>query len=91
MIRGRGEFRFLSMVWQELLGLFVLWVMWLVGAAIATVRDLFGIQTRLFSNSDQLSLEIVSSPCGQIYPHSALNSLHVECSTPCLHLRGWAG
>lgn len=37
MIHGRSEYRYLSKVWHELLGLFILWVMWLVGAAIATV------------------------------------------------------
>ncbi|EJC97817.1 uncharacterized protein FOMMEDRAFT_143374 [Fomitiporia mediterranea MF3/22] len=36
MIHGRREYRYLSKVWHELLGLFVLWVLWLVGAAIAT-------------------------------------------------------
>ncbi|KAH8107375.1 hypothetical protein DFH11DRAFT_1637664 [Phellopilus nigrolimitatus] len=36
MIHGRREYRYLSRVWHELLGLFVLWVLWLVGSAIAT-------------------------------------------------------
>lgn len=49
MIHGRLEFRFLSMVWQELLGLFILWVMWLVGAAVATVRSFLDFQTALLT------------------------------------------
>ena len=40
MIHGRREYRYLSKVWHELLGLFVLWILWLVGAAIATVSNL---------------------------------------------------
>lgn len=36
MIHGRYEFRYLSRVWHELTGLFVLWILWLVGAAVAT-------------------------------------------------------
>lgn len=38
MIHGRREYRYLSRVWHELTGLFVLWLFWLVGAAVATVR-----------------------------------------------------
>lgn len=37
MIHGRREYKFLSLVWHELLGLAILWLMWLVGAAVATV------------------------------------------------------
>jgi len=36
MIHGRNEYRFLSRVWHELVGLTILWIMWLVGAAVAT-------------------------------------------------------
>jgi len=36
MIHGRSEYRYLSKVWHELLGLMVLFILWLVGAAIAT-------------------------------------------------------
>lgn len=36
MIHGRGEYRYLSKVWHELTGLVVLWIFWLVGAAVAT-------------------------------------------------------
>ncbi|KAL5519862.1 hypothetical protein ACEPAG_1522 [Sanghuangporus baumii] len=36
MIHGRKEYRYFSRVWHEILGLFILWVLWLVGAAIAT-------------------------------------------------------
>jgi len=36
MIHGRNEYRFLSKVWHELVGLSILWIMWLVGAAVAT-------------------------------------------------------
>ena len=39
MIHGRREYRFLSLVWHELLGLLILWLMWLVGAGVATVRN----------------------------------------------------
>jgi len=36
LIHGKRELRFFSRVWHEALGLFILWIMWLVGAAIAT-------------------------------------------------------
>jgi len=36
MISGMREHRFFSRVWHELLGLFILWILFLVGAAIAT-------------------------------------------------------
>ncbi|KAL5512159.1 hypothetical protein ACEPAG_3444 [Sanghuangporus baumii] len=36
MIHGRREYKFLSLVWHELLGLAILWLLWLVGAAVAT-------------------------------------------------------
>lgn len=36
MIHARHEYKYLSKVWQELLGLFILNVLWLVGAAIST-------------------------------------------------------
>lgn len=30
----------MSKVWHELLGIFILWLLWLIGAAIATVSTL---------------------------------------------------
>ena len=55
MIHGHSDYRFLRHVWHELLGLVVLWIMWLVGAAVTThdfpwvVYRGFGLENHLIS------------------------------------------
>ena len=38
-IHGRYEHKYAPRVWHEIVGLSILWLLWLVGAAVATVSD----------------------------------------------------
>lgn len=62
MIHGRSEYRYLSKVWHELLGLMVLFILWLVGAAIATVSNFRLLRNRRNTLTDTLSLVHLAEP-----------------------------
>lgn len=62
MIHGRSEYRYLSKVWHELLGLMILFILWLVGAAIATVSNSRLQRIRPSTLTDSLSPVHLAEP-----------------------------
>lgn len=85
---GSGDYGFFGTFTSELFGLFTLFMLWLVGAAIASVRP--SSLSALYSGGLTRTVTCDDRACGETF-HGVTNTSPVGCSQSSSRFPGWDG